>query len=230
MRTIRGEIMVAEPNQVGEEHAGAAAMAKLWWLSLIRGAIALGLGLALLLAPSMGRPLLAQYMGMYWMASGLLSIVWGIRGARFTRLWLLAGVVGLLGGLAIVLRALYAPPMDVSLVVTLFGAVAVLTGLLHMAGGYRVRQEFGPRWSRGSFLLGVVQLVLGLLVLFAPGKVPRIVILLAVGWALIGGLGLIRDALRLRQYKRSANTPPATGAGELPPVAGNNPAGPGALP
>ncbi|MFN2185776.1 MAG: DUF308 domain-containing protein [Anaerolineae bacterium] len=207
--------MVAESSQVRNDHAeAAAALAKLWWLSLVRGAIALGLGLALLLAPSMGRPLLAQYMGMYWMASGLLSIVWGVRGARFTRLWLLAGSVGLIGGLAIVLRALYAPPMDVGLVVTLFGIVAVLTGLLHMAGGYRVRQEYGPRWSRGSFLLGLVQLVLGLLVLLAPGKVPRIVILLAVAWALIGGLGLIRDALQLRSHRHSASTPPAGDAVE----------------
>lgn len=209
--------MVAESNQVRPDRAdAAAALAKLWWLSLVRGAIALGLGLALLLAPSMGRPLLAQYMGMYWMASGLLSIVWGVRGARFTRLWLLAGSVGVLGGLAIVLRALYAPPIDVSLVVTMFGIVAVLTGLLHMAGGYRIRQEFGPRWSRGSFLLGLVQAVLGLLVLFAPGKVPRIVILLAVAWALIGGLGLIRDALQLRQRRHSAHTQPASDAGEQP--------------
>jgi uncharacterized membrane protein HdeD (DUF308 family) len=131
--------------------------------------------------------------------------VWGVRGARFTRLWLLAGSVGILGGLAIVLRKLYAPPIDVSLVVTLFGIVAVLTGLLHMAGGYRVRQEYGPRLSRGSFLLGLVQLVLGLLVLFAPGQVPQIVVIVAVAWAVIGGLGMIRDALQLRD-KRSANT------------------------
>lgn len=211
--------MVAEPNQVSKDRAEpTTAMAKLWWLSLIRGAIALGLGLALLLTPSMGRPLLAQYMGVYWMASGLLSIVWGVRGARFTRLWLLAGCVGILGGLAIVLRRLYAPPMDVSLVVTLFGIVAVLTGLLHMGGGYRVRQEYGPRWSRGSFLLGLVQLVLGLLVLFAPGKVPRIIVIVAVIWALIGGLGLIRDALQLRNPRRSASTQPATDAGEQPPL------------
>jgi uncharacterized membrane protein HdeD (DUF308 family) len=222
--------MDSEPNQVLADRADpAAAMSKLWWLSLIRGAVALGLGLALLLAPSMGRPMLAQYMGMYWMASGLLSIVWGLRGARFTRLWLLAGFVGFVGGLAIVLHALYAPPMDVSLVVTLFGTIAVLTGLLHMAGGYRVRQEYGPRWSRGSFLLGLVQLVLGLLVLFAPGKVPRIIVFLAVGWALIGGLGLIRDALRLRQGKHSARTEAAAGAGEQPPVTSDNPAGPDLL-
>lgn len=204
--------MTAEPNQVPADRTDpAAAMAKLWWLSLIRGAVALGLGLALLLAPDLGRPLLAQYMGMYWMASGLLSIVWGVRGARFTRLWLLAGCVGMLGGLAIVVRPLYAPPMDVRLVVTLFGMVAVLTGLLHMAGGYRVRREFGPRWSRGSFLLGLVQLMLGLLVLFAPGKVPTIVVVMAVSWAVIGGLGLIRDALSLRGGRHPEGATPLTG-------------------
>jgi uncharacterized membrane protein HdeD (DUF308 family) len=196
--------MAAEPNQVSTDQPdGAAALAKLWWLSLVRGLVALALGMALLFAPRMGRPLLAQYMGMYWLASGLLSIVWGIRGARFTRLWLLAGCVGVIGGLAIVLHTLYAAWIDTTLLVNLFGVVAVLTGLLHMAGGYRVRREHGPRWSRGSFLLG-------------PGKVPRIVVLMAVAWAVIGGLGLIRDALQLRQRKHSAHTQSASDAGKQP--------------
>jgi uncharacterized membrane protein HdeD (DUF308 family) len=207
--------MVADVEQVGTDQPDAAeALAKLWWLSLFRGLVALALGTALLFAPTMGRPLLAQYMGMYWLASGLLSIVWGIRGARFTRLWLLAGCVGVIGGLAIVLHTLFSAYVDATLIVNLFGVVAVLTGLLHMAGGYRVRREHGPRWSRGSFLLGLVQLVLGLLVLFVPGKVPRIVILLAVAWALIGGLGLVRDALQLRNHRRNAGARPATDAGE----------------
>jgi uncharacterized membrane protein HdeD (DUF308 family) len=87
------------------------AMAKLWWLSFIRGLAALLLGVTLLVAPAQGRLLLAQYMGMYWLATSLLSIVWGLRGARFTRLWLVAGIVGILGGLLIVTHRLFAPPL-----------------------------------------------------------------------------------------------------------------------
>jgi uncharacterized membrane protein HdeD (DUF308 family) len=54
-------------------------MAKYWWITLIRGIAALLLGVALLVAPVRGRPMMAQYMGMYWLASGVLSMVWGMR-------------------------------------------------------------------------------------------------------------------------------------------------------
>jgi uncharacterized membrane protein HdeD (DUF308 family) len=178
-------------------------MAKLWWLSLIRGLAALLLGVALVMAPGQGKPLMAQYMGMYWMASGVLSIVWGIRGARFTRLWLLADSVGLFGGLFIVAHMLFTFPVETALAVDLFGMVAFLTGVLHMLGGFRIQREHGPRWSRGSFLLGLVQMILGVLILVSPDEVPPVVVGVAMIWALVGGLGLVRDALRLRKFHKS---------------------------
>lgn len=184
--------------------ATARSMAKLWWLSLIRGLVALMLGTALLVVPGRGKPIMVQYMGMYWIASGVLSIVWGVRGARFTRLWLLAGTVGLFGGLFIVAHMLFTFPLEPSLATDLFAVVALLTGLLHILGGYRVRRDHGPRWSRGSFLLGLVQTILGLLILISPDQVPPVVAVLAMIWALVGGLGLVRDALQLRKVHKSA--------------------------
>ena len=33
--------------------------------------------------------------------------------------------------------------------VDLFAVVAILTGLLHVLGGYRIRQDYGRKWSWG---------------------------------------------------------------------------------
>ena len=84
-------------------------------------------------------------------------------------------------------------------IINLFAMVAILTGLLHVLGGYRIRQDHGRRWSWGSFFLGVVQIVLGALLLASPEEVPPAVLYVAIIWALIGGIGLPADAYRWRR-------------------------------
>ncbi len=78
------------------------SLGKFWWLSLIRGIVALLLGIALLLIPVSGKHLLVRYMGIFWLVTGASSLRWGLHGARATRLWLLAGIVGVLGGLVLI--------------------------------------------------------------------------------------------------------------------------------
>ncbi len=179
-------------------------MAKYWWITLIRGIAALLLGMALLVAPVRGRPMMAQYMGMYWLASGVLSVVWGMRAARRPGVWLVAGVVGVLGGLAIVSRSLFSSLVAPASMVNLFAVVAISTGVLHLLGGYQIQRDHGHKWSWGSFFLGVVQIMLGVLILLSPEEVPREVLYVAMIWALVGGIGLLLDALRLRRVARSA--------------------------
>ena len=172
---------------------------RMWWLSLLRGIAALLLGVSLLVVPTRGRPMLATYMGMYWLSSGLLSILWGLRGARLTRLWLLAGIIGVLSGVMIVIHRLFAPPLDPAIFVYAFASVAILTGVMHILGGYQIRQHHGRRWARGSFFLGLFEILLGVLLLLSPQEVSPGVMIAAMAWSLIGGVGLITDALRLRK-------------------------------
>jgi uncharacterized membrane protein HdeD (DUF308 family) len=172
---------------------------RLWWLSLLRGFAALLLGASLLVAPTRGRPMLATYMGMYWLSSGALSILWGLRGARYTRLWLLAGIIGALSGVVIVSHRFFAPPLDPAIFVYAFATVAILTGVMHILGGYQIQQQSGRRWSRGSFFLGLFEILLGVLLLISSQEVSPGVIIAAIAWSLVGGIGLIADALRLRK-------------------------------
>ena len=174
-------------------------MAEHWWITLVRGIAALLLGLALLVAPVRSRPMMAQYMGTYWLASGVMSITWGLRVARRPGVWLVAGIVGVIGGVAIVSHSLIASLVAPRVMVDLFAVVAILTGLLHLLEGYRIRQDHGRKWSWGSLFLGVVQIVLGALILASPEEVPTGVLYVAMIWALIGGIGLLADAYRWRR-------------------------------
>ena len=171
---------------------------KFWWLSLIRGIVALLLGIALLLIPVSGKHLLVRYMGIFWLVSGASSLRWGLHGARATRLWLLAGIVGVLGGLVLIFHQGLANYVELDKLLQLFALVAILTGLLHILGGYRIRQEHGRQWAWGGFFLGLVQIIMGVLILSSPQEVPPGLVYVAIIWALIGGIGFINDAIKLR--------------------------------
>jgi uncharacterized membrane protein HdeD (DUF308 family) len=176
----------------------------LFWITLIRGLLALTLGAALLLYPDRARPMLANFMGMFWLTSGIISIRWGISGERSRGLPVLAGVVGIVAGLGMLGRH-FAPnvaPLDVFL--SLLGLVILLTGLLHiyygMGRGHRERKRSWP-----ATILGVFEIVLGLILVFAPMERGPTLLLAAGVWALLGGVILIGDALRMRRLqKRSA--------------------------
>lgn len=158
------------------------------------------LAVALLVAHPASLTAMTQYIGMYWFVTGLTSIVWGRIGAKATRLWLAAGIAEVVGGLVIIFRQILLPGAELADIVELFAAIAFLTGLLQISAAIRIRQKHGRKWAWGGFFMGLLQMLMGLLVLFSPRDVPMGVILAAISWALIGGVGLIADALRLRRY------------------------------
>ena len=169
-----------------------------FWIPLIRGLFAVSLGLALFIQPDRSRPMLVNFMGMYWLMSGILSVRWGVRGQRPRRLSVLAGLVGVLAGIAALTRNAGLGLLSEISVIYLLGLVILLTGVLHMAGGFRTGEDRARQWSWGSFLLGFFEMVLGAMLLIAPLERGPVIYLAASVWAFLGGGMLIGDALRVR--------------------------------
>ncbi len=169
-----------------------------FWITLVRGIFAISLGLALVVQPDRARPMLVNFFGMYWLMAGLVSIRWGARGERARGLPLVAGVVGVLTGLVAIGRFLMGSVLSEVLVLYLLGTVILLTGLLHMFGGFRTGEPRQRQWSWGSLLLGLFEVVLGAALLVEPFERGPIINLFATVWALVGGAMLIGDALRVR--------------------------------
>lgn len=183
---------------VAEDHG---PLSRFWWLSVARGILALALALSLLFIGVDSAKRLAIFIGFYWATTGLTSIAWGRRGARAPGLWLLAGVIGLVGGTLIVLYDILPIPFRRSYL-EIFAFVIILTGLLYLAGGYRIRREYSRSWAWGGTILGVLQIGVGVLLLASPDEVPEGIILFGVLWGLVGGVILIWDGLRLRKAYR----------------------------
>ena len=145
------------------------------------------------------RSMFVNYIGMYWLASGLTSIGWGLRGAKRKGLWFAAGLIGFLGGMSVITRQLYGGYVSPTVAINMFGVVAILSGLMHIFGGFRKADDMERAWSWESFILGITEVGLGILVIVMGGELRPAVRVAAVIWALVGGTGLLLQALNLRK-------------------------------
>ena len=83
-----------------------------WWLVLLQGIALLILGFLLLAAPQLTTLSLIVFLGIYWLVSGIFSIVEIFAGDKSTHWgWLLLyGVLGILAGLAVFRQNSFLPP------------------------------------------------------------------------------------------------------------------------
>lgn len=190
--------------KAGEEHP-RSFFQNLWWLTFVRGVIAIALGIALLLYEDKPIRSMAQFMGLYWLTSGSSGIAWGTTGAKRPGLWLLLGITEVSVGAMLVFRGWFDSYLSWTTVTRLAAALAFGAGLLHVYAGIRTRQDYGRKWSWGSFCMGALQITLGLIFVMTPNDISRLVLFLASIWAFVGGVGLVTNGLRLRQTIQDGN-------------------------
>jgi uncharacterized membrane protein HdeD (DUF308 family) len=178
----------------------------MFWVTLVRGILAITLGVALLIQPVKVRPFLITSMGMFWLVGGVMSIRWGVSGKRARGLPLLAGVVGVLAGLMAISRRFLQLDSLVSetLIITILGVAILLTGVMHLVGGFRTGEDASRQWSWLSFILGLFEFVLGTALIIEPLDQGLVIYFGASIWAMLGGIILFGDALRLRSKARGA--------------------------
>ena len=172
---------------------------RMWWLSLLRATAALLLGASVLVSGET-RSALGNFIAVYWLIGSLLTFRWlaAHRTRRGRPLVLAAALVGLVSAFITLLRFPLERVVSQELVLHLLGVVAILTGLLRLAGALR-DDELAvdlPRLSYRS-ALGGLELVLGA-ALLVTREVTRTAAIAAGLWGLVGGTILLRDALALR--------------------------------
>ena len=193
-------------GQAATEAGGGKGFLRGWYISVLRGILAFVLGILLLVNPGGTKWNLVQYMGIFWLTTGLTSIAWARpRGKRIQWVgWsLAAGILGVLAGSIALLSPILARHLATWVIVSLIGAFAIITGLLHIFGGFRTGSEYGRQWSWGSYLLGTVQVILGVVALTNPWEPIPAGWLVASGWCLITGILMLLDARHLRAYASS---------------------------
>jgi uncharacterized membrane protein HdeD (DUF308 family) len=116
-----------------------------FWIALLRGFFALMLGLILIFNPEKTQVMLANFMGFFWLTSGILLIrhshaVFGKQTDRVIgkKTSLVLDLVGIVSGILVISRSITRRWVEEVVIIELLGAVILLTGVLHMFEEFRI--------------------------------------------------------------------------------------------
>jgi uncharacterized membrane protein HdeD (DUF308 family) len=164
-------------------------------VTALRAGLAVTLGVALIFQPDKTRPMLVNFMGMFWLMSGLMGLRWGARNPQQRRRAFGVGSLSALAGLLVLARTVVRGLLDEGFAIMLLAVIMIITGGVHILEGIPNVREGRRQRSRVSLLLGIFELVLGAALLYTPLDIGPIIYWLATTWALLGGFLLFGEAL-----------------------------------
>jgi uncharacterized membrane protein HdeD (DUF308 family) len=142
------------------------ALAKCWWLLLLRGIAAVLFGLLAFIWPGLTLVTLVLLYGAFALVDGVISLVAAFSGSvKPVPTWWLV-VVGLLGIAAGIVTFAW-PGITAILLVLFIGAWALVHGIFEIIGAIQLRKEIDNEWM--LILGGALSVLFGLIVLIAPG-------------------------------------------------------------
>jgi uncharacterized membrane protein HdeD (DUF308 family) len=113
--------------------------------------------------------------------------------ARYWWALALRGVAAIVFGVI----ALFWPPAAIAVLVAIFGAYALVDGILNLIAAVRAGRT-GQRWGALVFE-GVVSLVVGIVTLFFPVVTALALVLFVGAWSVVTGVAEVVAAIRLRE-------------------------------
>jgi len=164
----------------------------IWWVFLLQGLAGILLGVMLITAPGATLVVLSTFLGFYWLITGVLALVRVFADRSVPWLWsLLVGIVGILAGIFVVRHPLLAALTVPTALVIILGVQGLVMGVLEIIGGCK-------GGGLGSFVLGVINVLVGLLLLGSPVAAALAVPVVFGVLLLVQGVGLILWAFRVR--------------------------------
>jgi uncharacterized membrane protein HdeD (DUF308 family) len=173
----------------------AAGFRRYWWLFLIRGLVALGVGVFALFAPAATLAALVFVIGAYLLIDGAVTVVKAIQVLRSDAHWwvlLLEGIVGLVAGALILLL----PGLSIVSLALLVGYWAIISGVFGIAGALRMRAHVPGEWL--YLLFAVVSIVFGVVVVMSPATGLAYIVIMISIYGFVSGVTLIGLAFRAR--------------------------------
>jgi uncharacterized membrane protein HdeD (DUF308 family) len=129
---------------------------------MLQGSAGIILGFMLLIEPGATFVALTTILGFYWLIMGLLTLVQVFVDRSVPQIWsFLTGIVGILAGLFVLRHPLIAALTVPTVLVVILGIQGLAMGVLEIVGGF-------TGGGIGSFILGVINVLVGLLLLGSP--------------------------------------------------------------
>jgi len=162
-----------------------------WGLVLVEGILVVLFGLLLLGAPGASLFFMVQLLGLYLFIAGIFRIIdifidstsWGLK--------LIAGVLCLIAGLAVLRHPLWSTMAATTVVAVIVGFLAILQGIAGLVVAFQ-----GGGWGMG--VLSVLGVLIGFILVINPLiGVATLPFVLGI-FMLIGGVGAVVQAFRMR--------------------------------
>jgi uncharacterized membrane protein HdeD (DUF308 family) len=164
----------------------------IWWVFLLQGFAGIIIGLMLITEPGATLVALTTVLGFYWLITGVLALVQVFVDRATPWIWsLLAGLVGILAGLFVLRHPLVAALTVPTVLVIILGIQGLVIGAVQIIGGFK-------GGGIGPFILGAINVLVGILLLGSPLAAALAVPLIFGVLLLIQGAGLMILAFRVR--------------------------------
>jgi uncharacterized membrane protein HdeD (DUF308 family) len=176
------------------------ALAKSWWLLLLRGIAGIVFGILAFAWPGLTLITLVLFWGAYALVDGVLALGAAFSGgAKPVPTWWLI-VVGLAGIAAGILTFMW-PGVTAIVLIFFIGGWAIAHGVFEIVGAIRLRKEIDNEWW--LILAGALSVIFGLLVIAAPGVGALTFIWVIGAYSIVFGIMLVGLSLRLRKHSHA---------------------------
>src|SRR5215207_9794268 len=181
-------------------YAGGSGEALPWGLVLVEGIVVAFFGLILLVAPGASLVFLVLLLGIYLFIAGIFRIIGIFLDSSYWGWKLIAGVLCLIAGVAIISDPLWSTTLASTWLVIFVGFLAMLQGVAGLIVAFQ-----GGGWGMGA--LSVVGILFGLFLVINPLLgVATLTFILAI-FMLMGGVGAVVQAFRMRREAAAEQQP-----------------------
>src|SRR5262245_29649526 len=143
----------------------ADALSRFWWMTLLRGVIAILFGVLIFMQPQISLTALVLVFGAFAFVDGIATVVTAIGGRKNNESWWVL-LIGGLAGIGVGILTLFNPRATALALLFYIAIWAIATGLLEIVAAIRLRKEIeGEVWLG---LAGVASIAFGVLLVARP--------------------------------------------------------------
>jgi uncharacterized membrane protein HdeD (DUF308 family) len=176
----------------------SAALRRAWWLVMLRGAIGVLFGIAVVAWPALALASLLLLFGAFCLADGIVGL-WSVLAGRGEHRWLqlLWALVSIGAGLA----TLFVPGITALALLFYIAAWAVASGVLQIVAAVQLRREIEGEWF--LLLSGLLTVAFGMFLFARPGAGALAIATVLGIFAVASGAALLALGWRARRFQRT---------------------------
>ena len=136
-----------------------------WWTLLIKGIVAIIIGILALTWPGSMMGLAVNLLGLFVLLVGIVATVGALMHRKESDKWIVMLIPGLVG-IVIGVIALAAPAVIAAILIYLIAIWALIHGISEIYGALKLREETKGEWV--SLIVGITSVIFGILLLVKP--------------------------------------------------------------